>query len=107
MWAKTDSAKSVPGEIKNIFYSATDDVFRTISRNFVDIELEGWVAKKAEVYITDGSQKDIIGNNILPALGIEVRQKKVAAHVHEVKTDSQPSDIHWRLFADSTQVQYI
>ena len=95
MWAKTDSAKLVPGEIKNIFYSATDEVYRTVSRNFVDIELEGWVAKKAEVYITEGSRKDIIGNNILPALGIEFWQMKVAAYVHEVATNSQPSDIHW------------
>ena len=68
----------------------------------MDIELEGWVAKKAEVYITEGSQKDIIGNNILPALGIAARKMKVAAYVHEVTTDSQPSEIHWWLFANST-----
>ena len=46
----------------------------------MDIDSECWVAKKAELYITEGGQEDIIVNNILPAL--------VAGNVHEVGTDS-------------------
>ena len=54
----------------------------------MDIESERWVAKKAEFKITEGCQRDIIVNYILPALGIDVRQKKVTGYVHEVGTDS-------------------
>ena len=74
-------------EIKNIFYSLTDDVFRIIGKNLVDVESESLVANQAEFYINEEGQRDIIGNNILPALGIEVRQKILEATYNEVVTD--------------------
>ena len=63
--------RKLSNEIQNIFYSATDDVIRIIGRILVDVQSEGWVAKQAEFYITEEGQRDVIGNNILPALGIE------------------------------------
>ena len=71
-------------EIKNLFYSATDEVIRVIGRIIDDDESEGWMANPAEFYITEGGQRYIIGNNILPSLGIHVRQKRVEASVNKV-----------------------
>ena len=46
------------------------------------------MAKLAEFYITEGGHTVIIGNNILPALGVEVRRKSVAGFVLDVGTNS-------------------
>ena len=49
--------KFMPEEIRNIFYSATDDVIRIMGGIFVDIESKGFVAKIAEFFfITEGSK---------------------------------------------------
>ena len=41
--------RKVSDGIKNIFYSATDDVIRIIGRTLIDVESEGWMAKQAEL----------------------------------------------------------
>ena len=79
--------RKVSDEIKNIFYSATEDVIRIIGKILVDVESEGWVVKQAEFYIIGGGQRVIIENNILPSLGIGVRQKRVEASISEVITN--------------------
>ena len=59
----------------------------------MDIESEDWVTMKDEFHITEGGQRDLIGIKFLPALGIEVRQNKVAGYMQEVGTDSTLTSI--------------
>ena len=61
---------------KKAFYSATEDTIKVIGRIFVEICSEGWLAESVEFFIAVGGQRDIIGRNALPQLGIEVRQNR-------------------------------
>ena len=47
----------VSDEIKNIFYSVTEDVIPIIGKILVDVESEGWVVKQAEFYIIGGAKE--------------------------------------------------
>ena len=79
--------KKVSDEIKNIIYSATDDVIRIIERILVNVQSEGWVAKQADFYIAEGGQRYILENNTLSALGIEVRQRRLEASLNKAVED--------------------
>ena len=59
----------------------------------MDAQSEGWVAKQADFYITEGGQRYILGNNTLSALGIEVRQKRVEASLKKVVEDGIESPV--------------
>ena len=68
----------------DLFYSSTNDIIKTIGLIVVRIESEGWISEDAEWFITEGGQRNILGNNLLPSLGFEVRQKRVSGGVNDV-----------------------
>ena len=72
----------MPSEIRNVFYSATDDFITIAGRIFVDSESERYLAKTV-YYITEGGQRDIIGNLILPLSGVKLRQRLVSRFVND------------------------
>ena len=76
---------SVRNQLRNAFYSATDDTIKMIGRISVDIRSKGWLAKKLKLLITEGGQRVIIGNNAFPQLCIEVRQKLLSGSFNEVE----------------------
>ena len=78
------AVKAVQIDFRNVFYSATNDIIKIIGQVVVRIESEGWFFEGVELFITDGSQRDILGNNLLPSLGIEIRQERVSRGVNDV-----------------------
>ena len=47
-------------------------------------KIKSWTARGAELYFTEGGQRDIRGCNILPALEIEIRQRGSSRTLNEV-----------------------
>ena len=62
---------------------ATEDIIKIIGKIVVSNESEGWISEGAELFIADGGQRDILGNNLLPSLEIEQRQKRVSRLVSD------------------------
>ena len=66
--------KSVPNEIRNVFYSATEDVIKIIGRIDVRTDFRGWISEGAELFLTEGGQRDTIGIILFPSLGISASE---------------------------------
>ena len=91
------AVKSVPDEIRNAFYSATDDIIKIIGQIVVSIESEDWISESAELFITEGGQRDMITHSLIPSSGIEVRRSQVSQGVNDVVAGHQ----------DQTQTEYL
>ena len=48
------------------------------------IQSEGWDAKDQQLFITEGAERNLLGNFILPNLGIEVLEKQPPPTVLDV-----------------------
>ena len=68
------SVKSVANEIRNVFYSATEDVIKIIGRIDVRTDFRGWISEGAELFLTYGGQRDTIGNILCPSLGMSASE---------------------------------
>ena len=77
--------RSVPTYLMNAFCSATDNTIKITGRIFLNIHFEGCLAKNVELFITEGGQRDIIGNNALPQLSFEVLQKTLSVSINEIE----------------------
>ena len=62
---------------------AAEDIIKTIGKIVVSIESEGWISEGAELFITDGGQRDILGNILMPSLKTEEHQKRVSRVVSD------------------------
>ena len=83
----------VPDHLKKSFYSATDDTIKIIGRIYIDIRSEEWFSENADLFITEGGQRNINGNYNLPQLGIEVRQKQMVRSINEEAQRSDSAEI--------------
>ena len=83
----------MPDKLKSSFYRAINDMIKIIETKFIDFRSEGWMAENAKLFIIEGGQRSIIGNNVLPQLRIEVRHKQNVSSANEVEHRSDSSAI--------------
>ena len=57
------------------------------------IQSKGWDAKDQKLFITEGAERNLLGNDILPNLGIEVQQKQAPPNGPELRKFPNKSPI--------------
>ena len=71
------------------------------------IRSKGWDAKDQKLFITEGAERKLLGNDILPNLGIEVLQKQAPPNGPELrKFPNKPpigTDVNQTKFASDRQ----
>ena len=72
-------------------------MIKIIGRIFINVESEGWMAENADLFITEGVQRNVIGNKVLPQLKSEIRQKHIVRSVEENEQRTNSSDIPYSL----------
>ena len=61
--------------IKDLYCGFTDDTINIRVKIIVRTQSNGWVSGETPLLITDDHERNILGNDNLPKLGIEVKQK--------------------------------
>ena len=62
--------------VKNLYCGFTDDTINILGKIIVRTQSNGWISEETPFFITGGHERNILGNDNLPKLGIEVTQKK-------------------------------
>ena len=62
--------------IKDLYCGFTDDTINILGKIIVKTQFNGWICEETSFFITGGHERNILGNDNLPELGIEVKQKK-------------------------------
>ena len=66
---------------------------RIIGRVRVRIRSKGWDARYQKLFITEGAERNLLENDILPSRGIEVLQKQPPPHGSELRKTQKGSPI--------------
>ena len=66
----------VEKRIKDLYCGFTDDTINILGKIIVRTQSNGWINEKTPVFITGGHERNILGNDNLPKLGIEMTKKK-------------------------------
>ena len=67
---------TVEKRIKDLYCGFTDDTINISGKIIVRTQSNEWISKETPFFITGGHERNILGNDNLPKLGIEVKQKK-------------------------------
>ena len=67
---------AVGKRIKDLYCGFTDDTINILGKIIVWTQSNGWISEETPFSITGGHERNILGNDHLPKLGIEVTQRK-------------------------------
>ena len=62
--------------IKDLYCGFTNDTINILGKIIARAQSNGWISKETPFFITGGNERNILGNDNLPKLGIEVTQRK-------------------------------
>ena len=74
-------------------YQGFGSTIKIIGKVCVRIRSKGWDAKHQKLFITEGAERNLLGNDILPNLGIEVLQKQPLSNGPELRKTPNRSPI--------------
>ena len=80
-------------EITRKAYQGFGSTINIIGRVPVRIQSKGWDARDQKLFITEGAERNLLGNDILPNLGIEVLQKQPPHNGSELRKTQKGSPI--------------
>ena len=66
----------VEKQIEDLYCGFTDDTLNIWEKIIVRTQSNGWISEETPFFLTGGHEPNILGIDILPKLGIEVKQKK-------------------------------
>ena len=67
----------VEKRIKDLLYCGfTNDTINILGKIIVRTQSNGWISEETPFFITGGHERNILGNDNLPKLGIEISQRK-------------------------------
>ena len=66
----------VEKRIKDLYCGFTNDTINILGKIIVRKQSNGWISEDTPFFITGGHERNILGNENLPKLGIEVKQRK-------------------------------
>ena len=66
----------VEKRIKDLYCGFTNDTINILGKIIVRTQSNGWISEDTPFFITGGQERNILGNDNLPKLGIEVTQRK-------------------------------
>ena len=64
----------------------TYDTINIIGKVVVRIQCNGWISEETPFFITTGHERNILGNDNLPQIGIEIAQRQPLLPVNLVST---------------------
>ena len=80
-------------EITKKSYQGFGSTINVIGRVRVRIRSKGWDASDQKIFITEGAERNLLGNDILPNLGILVLQKQPPPNGSEYRKIQKGSPI--------------
>ena len=66
----------VEKRIKELYCGFTNDTINILGKIIVRTQSNGWISEETPFFITGGHERNILGNDNLPKLGIEISQRK-------------------------------
>ena len=66
----------VEKRIKDLYCGFTNDTINILGKIIVRTQSNGWISEDTPFFITGGHERNILGNDNLPKLGIEITQRK-------------------------------
>ena len=66
----------VEKRIKELYCGFTNDTINILGKIIVRTQSNGWISDETPFFITGGHERNILGNDNLPKLGIEISQRK-------------------------------
>ena len=78
-------------ELTKKAYQGFGSTINIIGRVWVRIQSKGWNASDQKLFITEGAEKNLLGNDILPNLGIVVLQKQPPSNGPELRRTQKGS----------------
>ena len=75
----------VDKKTRELYCGFTNETISIIGKVVVRIQSNGWIADKTPFFITSGHERNILGNDNLPRIGIEIAQRQPLLSVNNVK----------------------
>ena len=75
------------------------DMINVVAKIIIKTQSNEWICEKTQFFITGGHERNIFGNNNLPKLGIEVKQKKFSQLIRSVSHPPRESMLNKFCFA--------
>ena len=66
----------VEKRIKDLYCRFTNDTINILGKIIIRTQSNGWISEDTPFFITGGHERNILGNDNLPKLGIEITQRK-------------------------------
>ena len=66
----------VQKRMKDLYCGFTNDTINILGKIIVRTKSNGWISEETPFFITGGHERNILGKDNLPKLGIEVTQRK-------------------------------
>ena len=66
----------VEKKIKDLYCGFTNDTINILGKVIVRTQSNGWISEETPFFITGGHERNILGNDNLPKLGMKVTQRK-------------------------------
>ena len=66
----------VEKRIKDLYCGFTNDTINILGKIIIRTQSNGWISEDTPFFITGGHERNILGNDNLPKLGIEITQRK-------------------------------
>ena len=60
---------------RELYCGFTNDTINIIGKTVVKIQSNGWIADETSFFITSGHERNILGNDNLPQIGIEAQRQ--------------------------------
>ena len=74
----------VDKKTRELYCGFTNDTINVIGKIVVRIQSNGWIAEDTPFFITTGHERNILGNDNLPRIGIEIDQRQPLLPVNNV-----------------------
>ena len=74
----------VEKKIRELYCGFTNDTINIIRKVVVRLQSNGWIADKIPFFITSGHERNILGNDNLPRIGIEIAQRQPLLPVNNI-----------------------
>ena len=93
--------KIQPAEKKTreLYCGFTNDTINIIGKVVVRLQSNGWIADENPFFITSGHERNILGNDNLPRIGIEIAQRQPLLPVNNI---SRPELYKLNNYSDTT-----
>ena len=84
----------VDKRIRDLYCGFTDDTINVLVKVFVRTQSNACISEETPFFITCGYERNILGNDKLPKLGIEMKQKKFRQSICSVSQPPSESGIN-------------